>query len=172
MCITARMSMVLALSAFTACASGGSTIRPSSNGASARRAVFDALSARGFQCGERDDQVQCEADRTYKILIEYRQGPPRLFLFAWFDTAGRTCEALQGRVLSYNREYPTQVTCFDEKQGASLRFFTSTLLPESGITARELEDWLGAWSGFLHDSAYESGLFEKDAPPAPAVTPS
>lgn len=157
--------------AFSACASKDKLIRPSSNSGQVRGTVAELLTERGFACHAEDDEVQCEAERTYKILIEYRQSPPRLFLFAWFNTNGKTCAQLDALVLAYNKAYPTQATCIEDEKGPSLRFFASTLVPENGITARELEDYLGFWSGFIHDSAYESGLFDQDSKPTPNNNP-
>jgi len=152
--------------------SAAAGIKPTSSSQAARKNINDLLTARGFVCKVEEDDVQCEADRTYKVLMEYRHAPPRLFLFAWFDTNGKGCSQLDAQVLAYNKAYPTQVSCIDEEQSSSLRFFASTLVPESGITARELEEYLTFWSGFIHDSAYEAGLFDKDASKTPDKQPA
>lgn len=156
----------LLLVLLTSACAGPRMIKPSSSSDQVHKTLEGMLKERGFDChvDAEDGDLTCEAERTYKVVMEYRDRPPRLYLYAWFDTAGRACTQLEGLITEYNRTYPTQVACItaDNGAGASLRFFSSTIIPESGLTANEVGEYLGFWSSFIHDSAYESGLFIKE----------
>ncbi len=168
-----RVLPLLALLVLCACA-GPRLIKPSTSADKVHRELQGILKDRGFDCtvDKEDGDLTCEADRTYKVVMEYRDRPPRLYLYAWFDTAGRACPQLDSLVSEYNKTYPTQVSCVtSDSGGASLRFFSSTIIPEAGLTATEVSEYLGFWSSFIHDSAYETGLFikEQETEKAPVI---
>ncbi|MEW5848363.1 MAG: hypothetical protein AB2A00_06090 [Myxococcota bacterium] len=172
-----RPLLVLLACALSACASSSAAVKPSSSTKAVIGSIQDHLTGRGFDCRTSQDgeDLACEADQTYRIVIAYRQQPARLLLYAWFGTDGRKCDELEASITQYNKEYPTQLSCITHDDGdTSLRFFTSTLLPEGGITATELADYMTFWSAFIQDTATEAGVFKKEKKPStPAsITPS
>jgi hypothetical protein len=148
-----------------ACATAARDIQPSANATLALRRVHDTLVERGFQCSLDEQDLTCEGDRTYKVVIKYLTAPNRLLFYAWFET-DKSCADHGPAIAEYNERYLIQLSCVDDM----LRFFSSTYVPEAGLGGAELESILVSWSDEIHSTATEVGLFGAADPAAPAAT--
>lgn len=159
---TVTPAVLAALLIFASCATTNPSIYPSASKEQTLSQVRKTLSDRGFSCSPEDeDSLVCEADQTYKIVIDYRMSPRRLLFYAIFNNE-RPCSEQLHQLHDFNVRYLVQIACIED----SLRFSTSTIVPEAGLNGRELEEFLLSWTEEIYEAATRSGFFAEDEDPA------
>lgn len=149
---------ITALIFLSACAEISGNIKPVDSSEVMER-VENELNALGFKCNvvaEVSDQIDCESERSYNTLIKYYDQSKRLHFMAVFSLE-KSCEDLGPAIMEYNWNYNVpKATCKD----GTIVFLAYTLIPERGISGRDLKTFLEWWAIALNDSLKDSGLHE------------
>ena len=122
-------------------------------------AIKTELEALGHVCEyslENDfGEITCNDDDTYKTLIKYYEISKRIRFMSFF-TLATPCDEIYHEVMTYNWEFNVaQASCQDD----TIAFLSYTILPDGGINASEIHNFLEWWASSLVTSLKESGLW-------------
>jgi hypothetical protein len=100
--------------------------------------------------------VVCEHERTYKVILRYLWESKRLMLQTAFNLK-KPCDDEQVALLvkKFDDGYNVAIASCS---GSAVMFETTVLLPNRGLDAQDLHDYLVWWSRSLREAAHDSGL--------------
>jgi len=123
------------------------------------RSVKTELEPMEFKCQFSEDDTDalfCESNKTYKTLIKYYTQSNRLSFMTVFALKS-PCEDIYHEIMAYNWGYTiAQASCKEN----TVAFLTHSIVPEKGMSGKDIQSFLEWWSGALNDSLRESGLWD------------
>ena len=133
--------------------------------------IAKELRVRGYTCEVDKTEAICEADTTYKVILNTQDDPARVFVVAYFE-AKEPCSHpdLQSRIAQANTETDLQVACLQRNDGASVSFGSLSMVPRAGMHSDELDLFLQHFSSIASHALEKHRLKELMAWDAPGAT--
>ncbi|MGA9520807.1 MAG: hypothetical protein WBV82_05040 [Myxococcaceae bacterium] len=125
-------------------------------------AIARELRARGYTCSVDKTDAICEAENTYKLILNTIDDPARIFVVAYFNTKEQPCSQpeLQARIAAANAKSDLQVACLQRDDGATVSFGSLSMVPRNGVHSDELDLFLQHFSSVAAGVLKEQQLSE------------
>lgn len=123
-----------------------------------RTQLLAALNGAGFQCVERKDLIFCDEQAKDRLTvgIVYEAAPARL-VFVIPGSMKHPCDEAFARFNKFNRDVDyISLSC----EGESFTAVTVLYVPEAGLTAKDVTEFVAWWTASAARAMQAGGIFD------------